>query len=41
MKNNENAFDRRVVLERTFGLTALFAGIARLDVDAAAGQSAA
>jgi quercetin dioxygenase-like cupin family protein len=39
MKNNEIAFDRRVVLERTLGLTALFGGIALLDVDAAAVQS--
>ena len=39
MKNNEIAFDRRVVLERTLGLTALFGGIALLDVDAAAAQS--
>ena len=39
MTKNEMGFDRRVVLERTLGLTALFGGIALLDVDAVAAQS--
>lgn len=39
MKNNQIALDRRFVLAQTLGLTALFGGIALLDVDAAAAQS--
>lgn len=39
MTKNEMGFDRRVVLERTLGLTALFGGLALLDVEAAAAQS--
>jgi hypothetical protein len=39
MKDNEMALDRRRVLERALGLTALFGSVALLDVDATAVQS--
>jgi quercetin dioxygenase-like cupin family protein len=41
MKDNAIAFDRRDVLQRTLGLTALFGGIGLLDADAVATQSGA
>jgi hypothetical protein len=40
MTNNEIDLDRRDVLQRTLGLTALFGGIGLLGADAAAAQSA-